>query len=288
MSSQPGISSVQVSLLAERAIVTYLASSHWTPSSIAEEIDDIGFEAEVVERGGDDEIVLRVYGIADEVEQNVGRRGTMWSGLSKGTGSDNTSGRRGSAWSAVGNMLAITPSRSNRTPTSAPLPINEHEPEDLTNALAAILGVTRVAFPPPYTEISFTHSPNLMTLRLIIDSLALSFPRLTFLPTSTMSQANSQLASLQKLHETAKWRRTFWTAFYFAVPVFVVSMGPMWLPSWLMGWTMKTFFGINGLFWGDVIALALTIPVQGWLARGFYSNAYKSLTHGSATMCVLI
>ncbi len=241
----------------------------------------------MVQRGGDDEVVLRVYGFADEVDQNVSRRGSMWSVLSKGKTVDD--GRRGSGarrWSGIESLLGPrTPSRTTPVPSSGTsLSINERVPQDLIDALAAILGVKGVAFPPPYAEISFTHSPTLMTLRMILDSLALSFPHLTFLPTSSISQANSQLASLQKLHETAKWRGTFWKAFYFAVPVFLVSMGPMWLPNGLMGWTGHHFLGINGLFWGDMVALALTIPVQTWLARGFYINAFKSLKHGSATM----
>jgi Cu+-exporting ATPase len=65
---QPGIHSVQISLLAERGVVEYddtFVDSHgrgWTDAKIAEEIDDIGFEAEVVERSEVDEVELRVYG----------------------------------------------------------------------------------------------------------------------------------------------------------------------------------------------------------------------------------
>jgi Cu+-exporting ATPase len=40
----------------------------------------------------------------------------------------------------------------------------------------------------------------------------------------------------------------------------------------------------TGIYLGDLVCLALTIPVQTWLARRFYENAYKSLKHGAATM----
>jgi Cu+-exporting ATPase len=65
---QPGIHSVQISLLAERGVVEYdegFLDGHgraWTDARIAEEIEDIGFDAEVVEKSEVDEVELRVYG----------------------------------------------------------------------------------------------------------------------------------------------------------------------------------------------------------------------------------
>jgi Cu+-exporting ATPase len=35
----------------------------------------------------------------------------------------------------------------------------------------------------------------------------------------------------------------------------------------------------RGIFVGDLIELALTIPVQVWLARRFYQNAWRALKH---------
>jgi Cu+-exporting ATPase len=56
----------------------------------------------------------------------------------------------------------------------------------------------------------------------------------------------------------------------------------MYLPMWLMGWTMWRV--CRGIYLGDLVCLGLTLPVQGWLARRFYENAWKSLKHKSATM----
>lgn len=50
----------------------------------------------------------------------------------------------------------------------------------------------------------------------------------------------------------------------------------------------KLFEGLTGIYVGDVLALLFTIPIQFWLARRFYKNAYKALKHGSATMDVLV
>jgi len=64
----PGISSVQISLLAERGVVEYDGNyvneygEHWTDKKIADEVEDVGFDAEIVEKSEVAHIELRVYG----------------------------------------------------------------------------------------------------------------------------------------------------------------------------------------------------------------------------------
>jgi Cu+-exporting ATPase len=64
----PGISSVQISLLAERGVVEYDGDyvneygEHWTDKKIADEVEDVGFDAEIVEKSEVAHIELRVYG----------------------------------------------------------------------------------------------------------------------------------------------------------------------------------------------------------------------------------
>lgn len=140
------------------------------------------------------------------------------------------------------------------------------------------------SLPFPHTHLLLTHSLLLISLRSIVDSLSSSFPQLSFLPTS--SQSDDQLASLKKHKETAQWRRTFVISAWFAVPVFVIGMLAMYLPRWLMGWTMWRI--CTGIYLGDLVCLGLTIPVQFFLARRFYHNAWKAVKHGSATMDVLV
>jgi Cu+-exporting ATPase len=65
---QPGIASVQISLLAERGVVEYdpdftdVKGLKWDEARIAEEVEDIGFEASVVEQSEIQDVELRVYG----------------------------------------------------------------------------------------------------------------------------------------------------------------------------------------------------------------------------------
>lgn len=64
----PGIVSVQVSLLAERGVIEYDEDwiddkgIAWDPARIAEEVEDVGFDAEVVEQSEIRNVELRVYG----------------------------------------------------------------------------------------------------------------------------------------------------------------------------------------------------------------------------------
>ncbi|WVQ63898.1 uncharacterized protein L199_002054 [Kwoniella botswanensis] len=228
---QPGIHSVQISLLAERGVVEYDEDfiddqgKKWDDARIAEEIEDIGFEATVVEKSEVDEVELRVYGLENP--------------------------------EVVNSLLETT---SN------------------------LAGVHSATLPAPYTHLALTHSPLLMSLRTLVDTLSARFPQLSFLPVSTRD--DSQVASLQKHKETATWRRTFMVSAIFAVPVFVIGMLSMYLPHWLMGWTMWKL--VDGIYLGDLVCLLLTIPVQLFLARRFYENAWKSVKHGSATMDVLV
>lgn len=139
-----------------------------------------------------------------------------------------------------------------------------------------------MSFLPPFDRIGFAYTPALASLRVVVDQLTVAFPKLYFLPTS--SENDSQLKSLRKHREIAKWRRTFLLAVSFAVPNFIVGMMHMYLP--FMGWTKWKL--MTGIYLGDVVCLCLTVPVQCFLARTFYISAWKSFKHRSATMDVLV
>ncbi|RUS24854.1 hypothetical protein BC938DRAFT_472987 [Jimgerdemannia flammicorona] len=59
----PGVHSVIVSLLAERATVEYDPASNWTGISLADHINDMGFSASVIERAREDVVDLNVFGM---------------------------------------------------------------------------------------------------------------------------------------------------------------------------------------------------------------------------------
>jgi Cu+-exporting ATPase len=154
--------------------------------------------------------------------------------------------------------------------------------ESILSTITGLPGVQTAFLPFPHTHLFLRHASLLSSLRTIIDVLAQTYPQLSFLPTS--SDNSDQLASLQKHKETAQWRRTLISSAWFAIPVFVISMLAMYMPMWLMGWTMWRV--CTGIYLGDLACLVLTIPVQCFLARRFYANAWKAVKHKSATMSV--
>ncbi|KAF2737160.1 copper-transporting ATPase-like protein [Polyplosphaeria fusca] len=96
---------------------------------------------------------------------------------------------------------------------------------------------------------------------------------------------NAQLESLAKTKEIQEWRRAFRVSLCFAIPVFLTSMFfPMVLPFLDYG----SFRIIPGVYLGDLVCLGLTIPVQFGIGKRFYISAFKSLKHGSPTMDVLL
>lgn len=95
----------------------------------------------------------------------------------------------------------------------------------------------------------------------------------------------TQIRSLTRTKEIQEWKSRFYWSLVFAVPVFIISMMPMYIPS-MRGITGHRM--CRGIYVGDFIVLALTTPAQFWIGAKFYRNAWKSLKHGSATMDVLV
>ncbi|KAI4122145.1 MAG: hypothetical protein LQ347_006606, partial [Umbilicaria vellea] len=97
---------------------------------------------------------------------------------------------------------------------------------------------------------------------------------------------NAQLESLAKTREIQEWRRAFRYSASFAIPVFLISMViPMFVPALDFG---SILLLIPGLYLGDVVCMILTVPVQFGIGKRFYISAYKSLKHKSPTMDVLV
>ena len=95
----------------------------------------------------------------------------------------------------------------------------------------------------------------------------------------------TQLQSLARTKEVQSWRRAFWSALTFAVPVFLISMiFPM------VGFLRPAvnFRLFPGLYLGDLVCFFLTLPVQFGIGKRFYRSAWKALKHRAPTMDVLV
>ena len=153
----------------------------------------------------------------------------------------------------------------------------------LEDALRLLPGVSSAMVNLATSRVNVTHNPSLTGLRTLVEAIEnTGYDALL----ADADDNNAQLESLAKTREIQEWRRAFWYSFYFAVPVFLISMFlPMIIPRLDFG---SFLLWIPGLYLGDLICLILTIPVQFGIGRRFYISSYKSLKHGSPTMDVLV
>ncbi|KAF6818188.1 heavy metal translocating P-type ATPase [Colletotrichum sojae] len=152
----------------------------------------------------------------------------------------------------------------------------------LETKLMSLPGINSAKLSLATSRLTVTHQPNIMGLRGIVE--AVETEGLNAL-VSDNDDNNAQLESLAKTREINEWRRAFKMSLSFAIPVFFISMIlPMCFPSIDFGsWEL-----LPGIFLGDLICLALTIPVQFGIGKRFYISGWKSIKHRSPTMDVLV
>ncbi|PGH01816.1 Cu2+-exporting ATPase [Blastomyces parvus] len=323
LAEKPGVSSVTVSLLSERAVVEHDISVI-SPEQIAEIVEDRGFDAEVLET------VTRQPKSSSSRGKSASRKGS-----NHVTTTMSIEGMTcGACTSAVENALKNQPGvvRFNVS-LLAERGIAVHDPSILTSAAIAELienaGFDVRIISSREDDSVQSHTTASLTLNIygLADSTAaidledalravdgvlaadvkLSNSRalISYTPSKVgirqlvevveragynallaeSDDSNAQLESLAKTKEIHEWRRAFWFSFSFAVPVMVISMFiPMYIPAIDIG----KFELIPGLFSGEIICLLLTIPVQFGIGKRFYISAFKSLKHGAPTMDVLV
>lgn len=225
-----GILKFNISLLAERAVITHDVTKI-TAEQIAEIIEDRGFDASVLSSQFD--------------VQDAG----------------------------AGTTTAQFKIYGNTDATVA---------KELEAKIRALPGVKSASLSLATDRLSVTLNPSVIGMRAIVE--AVEEEGLNALVADSQDN-NAQLESLAKTREITEWRTALKTSIAFAVPVLIIGMIlPMGLPSLDFGQIQL----IPGLFLGDVICLALTVPVQFGIGKRFYISAYKSVKHGSPTMDVLV
>ncbi|KAF1954486.1 heavy metal translocatin [Byssothecium circinans] len=154
--------------------------------------------------------------------------------------------------------------------------------EELESLLKQKPGITAAAINLSTSRATIQRDPQIIGLRATVEAIeAAGYNALV----ADSDDNNAQLESLAKTKEIQEWRRAVKVSACFAVPVFLTSMFiPMFLPFLDYG----SINIIPGVYLGDLVCLGLTIPVQFGIGKRFYVSAYKSLSHGSPTMDVLV
>ncbi|KAI4136301.1 MAG: hypothetical protein LQ341_005701 [Variospora aurantia] len=155
--------------------------------------------------------------------------------------------------------------------------------EDAFRSLPGVTSVTVNFSSLTSSRTNISYDPLQTNLRAVVEATeGLGYNALI----ADVDDNNAQLESLAKTKEIMEWRRAFTYSSCFAIPVFLTTMViPMFIPALDFG-SIQLF--PPGLYLGDIVCMLLTIPVQFGVGRRFYVSAYKSLSHRTPTMDVLV
>lgn len=320
----PGIKSMSVSLLSERAVIEHDASVI-SPAAIAEIIEDRGFDAAILETteahssAGSGPQHLMAIPRTDIFSTTVAIAG-MTCGACTAAIENGFRGVDGLVQFNISLLAerAVIVHESSKLSTDRILEIiedrgfdaqslsSQRTTDEQTGASRAvqlkIFGIPSSAAATSLEDSIRTLSGissaviNLATSRANIQHDSSMIGLRTIVETIEKSgynalladndDNNAQLESLAKTQEIQEWRHAFWYSLSFAIPVFLISMIiPMTLPRLDFG-SIRLL--LPGLYLGDILCLLLTIPVQFGIGKRFYLSSYKSLKHGAPTMDVLV
>lgn len=317
-----GIDSVNVSLLSERAVVEHNADII-TPEQIAEIIEDRGFGARVLESkasaGPDDGSTL-----ADMIEDHRGHMVTTVAigGMTCGACTSSVQNAFTDVDGVVSFNISLLAERAvivhDRSILTAKailaivddagfdasivsseaqeplsrktqqLNLSLHGLRDASSAsalekdLSARPGIKSASITLANAQLSIAFDTSVIGIRSVFDVIeAAGYNALI----TDLDDTNAQLESLSKTKEIQEWRRAFIVSVSFAVPVFFINM---LIPMYMRPIDFGRFQLFPGLYLGDLVCLALTIPVQFGIGKRFYITSFKSLKHRSPTMDVLV
>ncbi|KAL1984084.1 hypothetical protein VTN96DRAFT_9584 [Rasamsonia emersonii] len=315
----PGVKSVSVSLLSERAVVEHNASLV-TPAQIAEAIEDRGFGATVLDTKTPESSAV--------ASDTAGNKAQLMSttvsveGMTCGACTSSVTNAFKDVEGVVQFDISLLAERAvvvhdpqvlppekitsiiedvgfdarviNSTPqvaasqSSKSVRLSIYGLRDAASAtsLEDLLrqknGVASVSVNFSTSRANVVYNPTVVGIRSLVEAIEeAGYNALV----SDSEDNNAQLESLSKTKEIQEWRRAFWFSLSFAIPVFLISMI---FPMYLHFLDFGKFRIIPGLYLGDLVCLLLTIPVQFGIGKRFYVTSYKALKHRAPTMDVLV
>ena len=317
-----GVKSMNVSLLAERAIVQHDAKIIGA-DALAEIIEDRGFDASVVDSKVQETIKPNEAAAASQEQSHTWTTTVAIEGMTCGACTSSVEGAFKDVSGLVKFNISLLAERAVISHDPEALPSEKiveliedagfdakivssqaethalgstnvsqqlkiygisdgQTATELENTLRSKNGIKSAVISLSTSRATITYDPAAIGLRMIVGVVEDAGFNALV---ADSEDNNAQLESLAKTKEIQEWKKAFLTSLGFAIPVFLISMIiPMFLPSINFG----AIEIISGLFVGDIICLGLTIPVQFGVGKRFYISAYKSLKHKSPTMDVLV
>ncbi|KAG0140770.1 hypothetical protein CROQUDRAFT_136513 [Cronartium quercuum f. sp. fusiforme G11] len=326
LQNKPGIKSITVSLLPEKAIISF-DNNILTNQSIIEAIDELGFDATflnskpISQQNKINQIQLSISGMTcASCSSNIEKQIQSLKGISKVSVSllseRCTIDYYDSEWNQdqiiseiedLGfeaqalSIICINDSDFNNDKDKVLLVkesksiINVYGLQSTQDCLAlqdSVLnldGVNTATVDLASETLTIHFIRSILPLRTIVDHVA-SQGYDPIVGTGTDSTNSIQLQSLARTKEVTSWRKSFQQSITFAIPVFLLQMI---FPMLSNDHPIRKHFTdlkilVNGWYLSDWLCLFLTIPVQFGIGLKFYKSAYKSLKHKSATMDLLV
>lgn len=316
-----GVKSMSVSLLAERAIVQHDAKII-SADALAEIIEDRGFEAKVLDSKLQ-EAAKQTLGEANENDSSTWTTTVSIEGMTCGACTSSVEGAFKNVPGLVKFNISLLAERAVITHNPVALPAEKiveliedagfdakvvsslaeaglqgsfhvsqqlkiygipdgETATELENILRSQSGIKNAVMSLSTSKATVMYDPAAIGLRMIVEVIERAgFNALV----ADSEDNNAQLESLAKTKEIQEWKRAFLASLAFAIPVLLISMIiPMCFPTIDVGAAEI----LPGLFLGDIVCCALTVPVQFGIGKRFYVSAYKSMKHRSPTMDVLV
>lgn len=313
LEAMPGVESVVVSLITERALVEY---ENVDEKAIVAAIEDCGFDAEILRvesnadsvtepaTGAQTRAVLTVGGMTCASCSTAVRgalealAGVSTVEVSLATDEAIVEFEHEASTAEVESLVAaiedagfdadvksVNACNSQPHESLAQFEVRVFGAEDAEKAEAllaatrALPGVARADYSALTNTLRASGERGSVGIRRIIRAIeALGFTAVA----ATTADNAQQVAALARVQELQSYYRDMWKATLLGLPVIVFTMLRTHLPRFA---TTKL---CRGLWLDDVVCLALIAPVLLGPASRFYTKAYKALRAGTASMDVLV
>ncbi|URE06382.1 copper-transporting ATPase [Musa troglodytarum] len=296
----PGIHDAAVDVLNDRAQVIFYPA-FVSEDTIRETIEDVGFEAELIQEEMKEKSVLtcrlRIKGMTctscsstiESALQDVPGVHKALVALATEEAEVRYDPRVVSAnqlMEAVEDtgfeaILVTTGEDINRIELKVDGPFSTRYISMVNNSLQALPGVDDVNIDPLLHKVAISYKPDQTGPRNFIEIIESTGSGQ--LKASIYPEVRGK--GFHRHEEINQYYQCFLWSLVFTIPVFLTSMVFMYIPGIKEVLDKKI---VNMLKVGEVLRWILSTPVQFIIGRRFYVGTYKALRHGSANMDVLI
>ncbi|KAG5513780.1 hypothetical protein PMAC_000818 [Pneumocystis sp. 'macacae'] len=153
----------------------------------------------------------------------------------------------------------------------------------IETTLKSISGVTSVIINLATKEAKINYYPNIVDIQYLIQAIR---NKGYIVNTFGFNSSEEKRENLSKTKDAKLWKSSFIKCLIFTIPLlFFEKIAPKFENYRKIDNTIVFF---PGLFFGDILSLILTLPIQFDIGTYFYKSAFNSLKHKMVTMDTLI